>query len=439
MGIIVIITASASEKGRSAVMDLLSVLEKIGASPNADEYRLLKDDETNDIILFNPNYEVNNHFRGTALYPAVVTIDCTTNEPKAYATVSEMLDSNVKYASLRTGNNMPYKIQDLTKRYNTVGMEIFGVGDIPKAIKMIDDMFDIEAQKITNSIEKKESLIKATLPTERLASIASYYSDRAVYLHDLNQVILFGENANNRVMLNFDYELGLVNAYFKDAEGHATKVYDIRDTSQGFAILDNEEYRNILKSEAMRDIIDTVGLEIEHERTVQHEYSEERSYIGDISYQLSDIGVYELANMEFDYKTQFSEELEQKMLSRMKEYSEAVQDDVVVAYNKFNNTLNLISNGGQVSISFDEFGNRMDIYYKKEHERPHITNMIIDNNRIASDFAKTVILEDENFKYITKNLAFGINDIARGNAGKILTEAEKAVKRREEKSRSVER
>lgn len=400
------------------------VMDNIAKSPNSDEYRLMKSDKTNDVILFNPNYELNNVMRNHNVYPSVVAIDCTTNEPKAYTTIEKMIESNPKYASLSKDNKEPYSIDELKKEFQTVGMTVFGIGDIPKAISVIDNIFNEEANHIKERIAKNENMIKSTDLTERVSTIAKYYSDNGVsYLPNLNQAVLFSDTLNSRMMLNYDYELGLINAYFKDDSGQVSQVYDIRDASNGFAYLENKEYQKIINDAPFQDLIATVGMELNYEGKSAFDYNGTTSFIGVKEFKIDDIGLTEVPNKTFSYSTEYSEALHDKMVERMEEYMNAVPDDVIVAYNKFNNTINLFSNGGQVSITFDEFGNRMDIFYKKENEAiVPTTNPIIFDNHIKNEYAKKVLNEDENFKYITQNLAFGAKDIAFGNAGKPLSQ-----------------
>jgi len=406
------------------------IMESIAKSPNADEYRLLKNEKTNDIILFNPNYELNNVMRNQKGFPAVISIDCITNEPKSYFTVEEMVRNNDKYKALIKDDKNPYSIKELKSNFETVGMAVFGIGDIPKAISLVDELFNKEAERVKERIAKNESIIKSTDISERIKTVANYYANENVtFLPALNQAMIFSDNHDSRMILNYDYEMGLINAYYKDNTGKVSQVYDIRDASNGFAYIDNSDYLNILAKNSFNDLIATVGLELNRAKKVEYDYNGVDSYLGNKEFSLDDIGITEVPNKTFCYTTEYSDALALKMEKRVDEYANAVPDDVIVAYNKFNNSINLFCNGGQVSITFDEFGNRMDIFYKREKETvsPQ-SNPIIFNNRIDSEYARKVLTEDENFKYITQSLAFGGKDIAFGNAGKPIPKGKGSYK-----------
>lgn len=418
----------------------LSVLEHIGKSPNADEYRLLKDNQTNTLVLFNPNYELNNQQRGKNLYPAVVTIDCTTNEPKAYSTVRELISNNTKYQSLMKHGEKAFTEKDLSKKFETVGIEVFAEGDIPKAKNMIDKIFDSEAEKLQNAINKQEKIIKKNLYTE-LESVASCYplTDMA-YLSDKNQAILFADNGQSRLILDFDEGIGLISAYYRSGiDNSTTKVYDCRDASDGFANLDDRTYQNLINSQPFLNTLDVCGLEMDFENIKEFDYADKQSYIGNKTYSRDEVGKTEVVNTVYEYASDYSAVLEEKMQSRLEEYRKNAPEGVIVEYNKFNNTINLLNNGGQVSITFDELGNKMDIFYKHEFEEVGIANGVIIDHKVIDDNAKNTLANNENFKYITQHLALEPSDIAKGMAGKPLTDKqiEDRAKANKEKNSKV--
>lgn len=113
------------------------------------------------------------------------------------------------------------------------------------------------------------------------------------------------------------------------------------------------------------------------------------------------------------------------MLQRAEEYRNAVPDDVTVTYNPYNNTINLSNEGKVLSITFDELGSRMDIFFKKEGAKVTTKNSVIEDHRLRNK----AVLEDDVFKHITENLGVSIQDIARGQAGKILSDAEIQAKK----------
>lgn len=401
----------------------LSTLDYIGKSPNADEYRLLKDNKTNTLVLFNPNYELNNQQRGTNLYPAVVVVDCTTNEPKAYSTVRDLISSNTKYQSLTKHGEKAYTEKDLSKRFETVGMEVFAEGDVPKTKQTIDQIFDNEAEKLQNAINKQQIVVNRNLYTE-LENIAKCYplTDIA-YLSPQNQAVLFADNGQSRLVLDFDEGIGLVSAYYRSGiDNSTTKVYDVRDASDGFANLDDRTYQKLISSEPFKNTLDVCGMEMDFENIQEFDYKDNQSFIGTKTYSKNDVGTTEVENTTYIYSSDYNEILEEKMQSRLEEYRKNAPEGVVVEYNKYNNTINLLNNGGQVSITFDELGNRMDLFYKNEFAEINLENGIIIDHKVANDKARDILNNNENFKYITQHLALEPSDIAKGMAGKPLTD-----------------
>lgn len=67
----------------------------------------------------------------------------------------------------------------------------------------------------------------------------------------------------------------------------------------------------------------------------------------------------------------------------------------------------------------------MDIFFKKEGAKVTTKNSVIEDHRLRNK----AVLEDDVFKHITENLGVSIQDIARGQAGKILSDAEIQAKK----------
>lgn len=294
-----------------------------------------------------------------------------------------------------------------------------------KALELIDAEFDTEAELIQNQVIRNKKQLNFDLLTE-VENTAELY-DNVRYDEKANKVTIYSENGKSQMDLYYSVN-GLTSAYFKSEKDELTKVYDYRDEENGFSNIRSSAYHQLLKNDAFESFLNIDGNYIDLEALETYEANLafiDETFKGANKYNEKQVGKTEIVNSTYNYKLFYSESLEQKMLQRAEEYKNAVADDVTVTYNPYNNTINLSNEGKVLSITFDELGSRMDIFFKQEGAKVTSKNSVIEDHRLRNK----AVLEDDVFKHITENLGVSIQDIARGQAGKILSDAEIQAKK----------
>lgn len=419
--------------------DFLSALENIvNDDENKKSYILYKDEASRNIVLYNYLNEAANLVateKGTIgdsiVKPAVITIDLDTNYVSEYKTVNEMFEKDDKYASCTPTKEGLYIYNadafrnDISQSGTEFMRDTSSKEGYKKALELIDAEFDTEAELIQNQVIRNKKQLNFDLLTE-VENTAELY-DNVRYDEKSNKVTIYSENGKSQIDLYYSVN-GLSSAYFKSEKDELTKVYDYRDEENGFSNIRSSAYHQLLKNDAFESFLNIDGNYIDLDSLKTYEANLafiDETFKGANKYDEKQVGKTEIVNSTYNYKLFYSESLEQKMLQRAEEYRNAVADDVTVTYNPYNNTINLSNEGKVLSITFDELGSRMDIFFKKEGAKVTTKNSVIEDHRLRNK----AVLEDDVFKHITENLGVSIQDIARGQAGKILSDAEIQAKK----------
>lgn len=393
-------------------------------------FTMFKDDASRNIVLYSTIYdagnladiEENGKVRNNAL-PAIVTVDLDTNAVKSYYTVEEMFRKDEKYANISPSNNSYiYSSEAFAKDISQNGTAFYAGGDFNSALELIDAEFDREAEMVQNRVLRNQQKVNFGVLNE-IENLAQIFPN-VDYDKMSNKVTIYDELNRGAMTLNYSTD-GLTSAYFRNEFGEVSKIYDYRDNAKGFSNIQSPVYHKILRSKEFECFLNIDGnyLDSDSLKTYEDKLSE-LSKFTDIKYTEKNVGVVDICNTTFNYRLFYSEELKNTMLKKAQEYKKAVPPDVDVTYNPFNNTINLSSQGKVVSITFDEFGSRMDMFFKNENERVRTSDILIENGKLYNKKA----LEDETFKHITQNLSMSLQDIARGQAGKIMSEKELQIK-----------
>ena len=419
--------------------DFLFALESIvNDDENKKSYILYKDETSRNIVLYNYLNEATNLVateKGTIgdsfVKPAVITIDLDTNYVSEYKTVNEMFEKDDKYASCIPTKEGLYIYNadafrnDISQNGTEFMRDTSGKEGYKIALELIDAEFDTEAELIQNQVLRNKKQLNFDLLTE-VENTAELY-DNVRYDEKANKVTIYSENGKSQMDLYYSVN-GLTSAYFKSEKDELTKVYDYRDEENGFSNIRSSAYHQLLKNDAFESFLNIDGNYIDLDSLKTYEANLafiDETFKGANKYDEKQVGKTEIVNSTYNYKLFYSESLEQKMLQRAEEYRNAVADDVTVTYNPYNNTINLSNEGKVLSITFDELGSRMDIFFKKEGAKVTTKNSVIEDHRLRNK----AVLEDDVFKHITENLGVSIQDIARGQAGKILSDAEIQAKK----------
>lgn len=390
-----------------------AILNKALNSPLGNEYKVFYNRETQELLLFNASYNKFNLDKPDNGFdmPAVIAIDGHTNEPYAYSTFNEMFTTNPKYQSLKKdGTSYLAQLSPISKNI----LDCQGQGSLAEnTIAYINSRMDSVAQELQNELDITRRNANMSV-IDKIAPIVEANSEYMSFNKETNQVMIRADEGKGFLLLNYS-EDGLTNAYFKDKNGDINRVYDYRDASGGFAVLEDLTYKSILAHQYFVDLQGIEGNFVSYATPIEKHYSEnEQIYIGD-TYDAKSVGKTEPVNPVFNYRTCFSEELEQSMIVMAQKYQKAVNEDVNVTYNPFNNTINLESNNKVVSIGFDESGKRGDIFFHEKGAPIGEYDIIVENSNLINSQA----LDDKDFKHITQGLSFQKENINKGNAGKI--------------------
>ena len=393
-------------------------------------FTMFKDDASRNIVLYSPIYDKGNlvdieksgKTRADAL-PAIVTVDLDTNVVKSYYTVDEMFRKDEKYANISPSNDSYiYSSAAFAKDISQNGTSFYADGDFNSALELIDAEFDREAEILQNRVLRTQQKINFSILNE-IENLAQVFPN--VDFDKLsNKVTIYDEMNRGVLTLNYSTD-GLTSAYFRNDFGEVSKVYDYRDNIKGFSNIQSPVYHKLLKSKEFESFLNIDGNYLDSDSLKTYEDRLlELSKFTDIKYTEKNVGVVDVCNTTFNYRLFYSDDLKNTMLKKAQEYKNAVPPDVNVTYNPFNNTINLSSQGKVVSITFDEFGSRMDMFFKNENDRVRTSDILVENGKLYNK----KVLEDEAFKHITQNLCMSLQDIARGQAGKIMTEKELQIK-----------
>lgn len=389
-----------------------AILNKALNSPLGNEYKVFYNRETQELLLFNASYNKFNLDKpdnGHGI-PAVIAIDGHTNEPYAYSTFNEMFTTNPKYQTLKQdGTSYLSQLTPLSKSvldcqgYNTVA---------ENTMAYINSRMDSVAQEIQNELDVTRRNANRSV-IDKIMPIVLDNSEYMSFNMETNQVMIRADEGKGFLLLNYS-EDGLTSAYFKDKDGDINRVYDYRDASGGFAVLEDHTYKSILSHQYFVDLQAVEGNFVSYATPIEKNYSEnEQIYIGD-SYSAKSVGKTEPVNPVFNYRTCRSDETEQNMIALTQKYQQAANEGVKATYNPYNNTINLECNNKVVSLAFDEECKCEDVFFHEKGARMGERDIIVQNSKLVNEQA----LGDKDFKHITEGLDLQKDSIDKENTGK---------------------
>lgn len=394
-------------------METTALLTAALNSPLGNDYQVVYNSTTQEMMLFNLSYDYQNNNSRDASFrmPAVIAIDAQTNEPYAYATLTEMFATNPKYQAIKD------KGEDYISNLSVISKSIVqceGNGTYAEnVISYVNARMNNVAQELQNELDiTKQNANQSVI--DKITPIIEHHSDCVAFNKETNQVFIRSDESEGHLLLNYS-EDGLTSAFYKNNEGEVINVYDYRDLSNGFLKLDDKAYLNIIKGMAFTDLqaIDGNYIKSYTETELAHYKQSENIFIGD-RYEAKSVGITEPSNPVFNYRNGYSAETEQHMTLLAQSYQKSVGEDINVTYNPFNNTINLAYNDKVVSLAFDEEGRRSDVFFHEKGKLIGENSIVVANNAVVN----SAVLENKDFKHITNHLDFKRISITKGEAGK---------------------
>ena len=393
-------------------METEAILNKALNSPLGKDYQIYYNTETQELLLFNASYDKFNKDKPDNGFgvPAVIAIDGHTNEPYAYSTFTEMFATNPKYLAMKQdGADYMASMLPISKKV----IECEGKGTLAEnTIAYINGRMDSVAQTLQNELDITRQNANMSV-IDKIMPIVLDNSENMSFNIETNQVMLKPHEGKGLLLLNYS-EDGLTSAYYQNPNNEITRVYDYRDSSGGFAVLDDVSYKHILSQQGFADLQAADGNYVSWTTPMQKQYSEnEQVYIGD-TYSLKSIGKTEPVNPVFNYRTCRSDETEQNMIALTQKYQQAANEGVKATYNPYNNTINLECNNKVVSLAFDEECKCEDVFFHEKGARMGERDIIVQNSKLVNEQA----LGDKDFKHITEGLDLQKDSIDKENTGK---------------------
>jgi hypothetical protein len=154
----------------------------------------------------------------------------------------------------------------------------------------------------------------------------------------------------------------------------------VLEPARGFLDIHDLNYHHLLTSDVMKDFLAKEGMKLSY----RNKDLEEVKYVGERTYSLKDVGVKDPINYAFIYEYDRKGNLEDIMKSYLEDAKKEVETGTVVTYNPYNNSLNYESNGNILTVTYDEFGTQMDVFFKKERDLQNAKFTVMTTENISN-------------------------------------------------------
>lgn len=362
----------------------VNIIDSIGRG-KFNDYLVVRNNETNDIILFSNDCN-NFNLKNPSLVNecAVVTFDMYNNTVKCYTTTQQLIDENIKYQAVRpngtvfTADSVRESIIDGSEWQTRIGSDTEAVFNSFK--ECVNSAFDTVAVDIYNQLaDAKETLINLNIKA-RIKEIANNYAESKMnYFEEQSTAIITHNYEKAYFRLEFTEDT-LIDVYYQKKNEPPFKIYDIKDSSNGFLALNNETYNSLLNDKCFLDVMSICGIEMEKE-AVSYEYGKnETSLLGKCRYYDAQIDNTELANRNYTFDTS-NVDLLAKMSNIEDMYKATSPQGTRAFYNKYNNSINVYSGVSQLCLLHNEKGVLTDMAVKNIDEPVKDAVYIMRNNR----------------------------------------------------------
>ena len=346
-------------------------------------YSVFNEPETDDMILISAAVDAKNRQTGQAPLPAVIVYHTPTNDTEVYGTIDMLRDTG------RYPRGTDFRLLVDSWIYNgRTGME-----DSAAMREEVYARLESEQARVAHAYEVKNEKYK-TLPEEQvdsprtkafnLASSMSFTSNEgfAVQVNRFTDCIHIASVGKRLPRLSLWYnEEGISSAYYTDDFGQTRKVYDVmefaRSDDVGFLKIGNgdayeQAYEHLLTSPILEQLFALEGMKVERSpRRVNTTYYE----IAGFQHKSNELGLVEPENHGDYYKRLpvFAQEsLGKRLMERYQQIcgqlrgvKENVMDanpdknsvvlaDVIVDFNRVNNSISFELNGDKVWFLYNE-------------------------------------------------------------------------------------
>jgi hypothetical protein len=350
------------------------------SSPEASQIIVYDNPKTWELQIINPYYVLKNEGAETEQpYPAVININYATNEVKTYPSLDKMCRTNFCYAAelLNPYYDAKAWLTDMRKNGIEFKQKDNGYSIVDNIRIKVRMEMDNKAEFLANAVLAKQGELSGMVFNEVCELAKTTYSDRVTIGE--NKVFIKDDTSSAVLVLNYNDNC-ISSAYYWN-KGDTVKVYDVLEPARGFLDIHDLSYHHLLNSDVMNAFLAAEGTKLSYKTKAM----EEMQYIGDRTYSLKDIGVKDPINYAFIYEYDRKDDLEDIMLHRLAAAKKEVETGTIVSYNPYNNSLNYESNGNVLTVTFDEFGGKMDVFFKKEKDLYASKFTIVTEDNISNN------------------------------------------------------
>jgi len=365
------------------------LFDKIIKSPLANNYVLHQHKDSNQLMLINGAYNVQNATFGTREYPAVICFDLFSNDVSEKYLFDDMRDDGI-YPS-----NMP----EIMKDYVMTGqnLALSSTEDIEESKKIIGNALNDAKEGLENLYEIRRSQLDGYGTRsiwEKAASLVAHArqdGDLSVHIQPRTHEIYY-EKDHSAVILHYCDE-GITSAYYLSAFHKVIKVYDVKECGvegNGFLQIADRTYKDILSSKAFGDLLKVENLSFEDvEKTVK---VDNMKMIGNRTFRRDELGVTEPINPLFWYNSKEDEENKERFRKvfdrycKLEDYFEKQEIAVQLDYNPFNHAINIEHDGDVVIVLLKpDVTNDIDIATKTLNEPLPFNHFVVRNKEIRNE------------------------------------------------------